>query len=226
MKKAKTFLTAFTCVILAASAAPAMAARSRIPSSVTIVNERNKSISRQTVAAGDRFELKARVDAGAEDDYLEWKILSGKNVVRFVDYEKYGDEAELTALKAGTAKVQVYVNGNSGKKIKDTITITVKKDSSPAGGTIFAKESTTKYEEVFDDFDLEIIKSKPSIPENHLKWSIANPAIVGFANGRKTGHEVDFYAKKTGTTKITCNYMVNGKAKSSVTFTVRVIWDD
>lgn len=226
-KRIRNLIAAAMCVILSGSipAVPATAAFSRIPTKVTIVDARNRSIDKETVTAGSRFELKARVDIGAEDDYLEWKIVSGKNVVKFVDYEKYGDEAELKALKAGTAKVQVYVNGQTGKQIRDTVTIKVKKGSS-SGGKIFAKGSTTKYEEIYDDFDLEVIKSVSSIKESQLKWSIANRSIVDFAYGRTTGREVDFYAKKNGKTQVTCKYVVNGKTKSSVTFTVNVIWDD
>lgn len=224
--KKRLLATVLTGIIIAGSfnKVPAMAESNKIPTQVTIVNTKNKSISKKTVTVGERFELEAQVNIGAEDDYLEWKIISGKNIVKFVNNEKYGDEAELKALKAGTAKIQVYVKGKADKKVKDTIVITVKKASS--GGKITAKGAKTKSEEVNDDFDLEVVKSKSSIKESQLKWSISDRKIVDFAHGRKTGHEVDFYAKKIGTTKVTCKYVVNGKVKSKVTFTVKVVKED
>lgn len=63
-------------------------------------------------------------------------------------------------------------------------------------------------------FDLEV-KKGDSIKENQLKWKISNPDIVDFANRKKTGHEVDFYAKKCGTTKITCSY-TNSKGEKKI----------
>lgn len=228
MNKKKILLTIpIFCVLLTwmsgllpASAAPG------VPTKVTIVDKKNKSISKKTVATGSRFELDAKVNPGAEDDWLEWKIISGKKVVKFVNHEKYGDGAELKALKAGTAKVKVYVHGKTGKRVKDTITIKVKKASASSGGKISAKGSKIKYEEVHDDFDLEVVKSRSSISNSQLKWSIKDRSVVDFANERKMGREVEFYAKKTGTTKITCEYVVSGKTKSSVTFTVNVVWGD
>ena len=223
-RKKRLFVAALVGILLTSSfnQLSAMAKSSKIPTEVTIVNTKNQSISKKTVTVGDRFELDAQVNAGAEDDYLEWKIVSGKRVVEFVVDENYGDEAELKALKAGKAKIQVYVNG---KAVKDTITITVKKASS-SNGKIRAKGSKIKYEEVYDDFDLEVIKSKASMKEDQLEWSIADKTIVDFAFGRRTGHEVEFYAKKVGTTKIACKYIANGKVKSKITFTVKVVWND
>ncbi len=223
----KKLVVVFVCALMAwvlgvfASAAEGPWA----PTEVTIVNGQNKSIGKKTVAKDERFELKARVNPGAEDDYLEWKIISGKNVVKFVNYEKYGDEAELKAVKTGTAKVQVFVNGSTGKTVKDTITIKVKKASASAG-KITAKGGKTKHEEAGEDFDLEVKKSSSLILDSQLQWSIADKSVADFAHGGKTGREVEFYAKKAGTTKITCKYVVNGKTKSSVTFTVNVTWDD
>ncbi len=228
MNKKRILLTIpIFCVLLTwmLGLLPVAAAAPGVPTEVTIVNGQNKSIGKKTVAKGERFELKARVNPGAEDDYLEWKIISGKNVVKFVDYEKYGDEAELKAVKTGTAKVQVFVNGAAGKKVKDTITIKVKKASASAG-KITAKGGKTKHEEAGEDFDLEVKKSSSLIPDSQLQWSIADKSVADFAYGRKTGREVEFYAKKAGTTKITCKYVVNGKTKSSVTFTINVTWDD
>ncbi len=193
-----------------------------IPRKVTIVNAHERSISKKTVSVGEKFELEANVNRGAEDDYLTWKIISGKKVVRFVRNEKYGEDAELVAKKAGTAKVQVYAKGRHGKNVKDTITIKVKKASS-SGGRIYAKEGeTVEYEEAYDDFDLEVRKSKASIKESQLQWHIGDRNIVDFAGGRTTGHEVEFYAKQPGTTTVTCRYVVSGKEISSVTFTIHV----
>ena len=74
-------------------------------------------------------------------------------------------------------------------------------------------------------FDLEV-KKGDSIKENQLKWKISNPDIVDFANRKKTGHEVDFYAKKCGTTKITCSYTNSKGEKKSVVYTGNVVAAD
>lgn len=152
----------------------------------------------------------------ANDDFLRWKIVSGKKYVGFDDYDRNDDSIDIIAKKAGTAKVRCYINGKSSKKV--TFTIKVKK-SSGKKKTIAAKGSTTKYEEVYDDFDLEVRKLT-SVSSKYLKWTIADKKIVGFGSSLTKGPEVEFLAKKTGTTKITCT---NTQTKEKITFTVKVV---
>ncbi len=151
----------------------------------------------------------------ANDDFLRWKIVSGTKYVSFDDYDRNDDSIDIIAKKAGTAKVCCYINGKSNKKV--TFTIKVKKSSGKK--TIAAKGSATKYEEIYDDFDLEVRKLA-AVSNKYLKWTIADKEIIGFGSPLTKGSEVDFFAKKVGTTKITCT---NTQTKEKITFTVKVV---
>lgn len=176
-----------------------------------------------TMTVGQEKELRVQMKPlHADDDFLRWKIVSGKKYVRFDDYDRSDDSIEIVALKAGTAKVRCYINGKPSKKV--TFTIKVKK-ASQKSGSIIAKGSKTKYVEVYDDFDLEVKKLR-SVSGRNLKWTIANTAVVDFENRYETtGADVEFFAKKTGTTTVTCT---NSATQDKVTFTVKVVarYDD
>ena len=117
------------------------------PTSISAVGK--KSL---TMKVGEEKKLRVLMKPlYANDDFLRWKIVSGKKYVGFDDYDRNDDSIDIIAKKAGTAKVRCYINGKSSKKV--TFTIKVKK-SSGKKKTIAAKGSTTKYEEVYDDFDL------------------------------------------------------------------------
>ena len=180
--------------------------------------------SAKKVSQGKEFEIRAKVTPiDAEDDYIRWEIISGKKYVKFEDRDRTGDEMDFIAVKPGKAKIRCYVYGKNKERYGDTIKVSVteaKKDYS-----LRKSGASVKYEEVWDDFDLEV-KKGDSIKENQLKWKISNPDIVDFANWKKTGHEVDFYAKKCGTTKITCSYTNSKGEKKSVVYTVKVVADD
>ncbi len=153
----------------------------------------------------------------ANDDFLRWKIVSGKKYVRFDDYDRNDDSIALIAEKAGTARVRCYINGKSDQKV--TFTIKVKK-SSGKKNTIAAKGSTTKYEEVYDDFDLAVRKLT-AVSNRYLKWTIADRKIVDFESPHMTvGSDVDFIAKKTGTTTVSCT---NTQTKEKISFTIKVV---
>ena len=180
--------------------------------------------SAKKVSQGKEFEIRAKVTPiDAEDDYIRWEIISGKKYVKFEDRDRTGDEMDFIAVKPGKAKIRCYVYGKNKDRYGDTIKVSVteaKKDYS-----LRKSGASVKYEEVWDDFDLEV-KKGDSIKEKQLKWKISNPDIVDFANWKKTGHEVDFYAKKCGTTKITCSYTNSKGEKKSVVYTVKVVADD
>ena len=58
------------------------------------------------------------------------------------------------------------------------------------------------------------------------KWEISDTSIVSFAERKTTGTDVEFYAEKTGTVRVTCT-CTSGKAKGKkVVYTVNVIADD
>ena len=91
--------------------------------------------------------------------------------------------------------------------------------------TLKREDERVKYEDVRDDFDLEVIAGR-SIKNSELKWTIKNPKIVSFATRNKTGREVEFYAKKIGKTKVTCSYTDSNGETKSVTYVVHVVADD
>lgn len=181
--------------------------------------------SSMTVKAGKEFEIKARVSPrDADDDDLRWEIVSGKKYVKFADDDRSDDEMEFKAKKAGKAKIRCYIKGKNKKKYGDTITVTVKKNKSSGNYNISKVGKSTKTIEVGDDFDLEVKKGS-SIKNRQLKWKIADTSIVKFDDDERLGKEVEFKARKIGTTKITCT-CTNKKAKTKkITYTINVIAD-
>lgn len=72
---------------------PVMADRNIKPDRVTIAK------ASMTVAPGKEFEIKATMSPrNAEDEYLRWEILSGKDVIRF------DDDLELKVKKGSSIK--------------------------------------------------------------------------------------------------------------------------
>ena len=155
--------------------------------------------SAKKVSQGKEFEIRAKVTPiDAEDDYIRWEIISGKKYVKFEDRDRTGDEMDFIAVKPGKAKIRCYVQGKSKKKYGDTITVTVTKKKS----------------------DYSLAKN------SQLKWEISDTSIVSFAERKTTGTDVEFYAEKTGTVRVTCT-CTSGKAKGKkVVYTVNVIADD
>ena len=186
-----------------------------VPDKVTING------SKRSVVQGKKFEVKVQTSPySAEDDYICWEIVSGKSYVRFEDYDRTGDDMDFIAVKPGTAIIRCYVYGKNKKRYGDTIKVTVtaaKKDYS-----LKKVGKSVKYEDVNDDFELEVRKGH-SIKESELKWKISNSGIVNFAENRVG--EVEFYAKRCGTTKVTCSYTNSKGDKKSVVYTVKVVDD-
>lgn len=219
-RRMKQFMAALLIAALAAGAGsiPAQAGGKRKPTKVSIAK------STKSVSQGKEFEISAKVSPkNAEDDYIRWEIVSGKSYVKFEDSDRTGDDMEFVAVKPGKAKIRCYVKGKSKTKYGDTITVTVTKKKSDYSLKQVGK--SVKYEEVQDDFDLEVKKGQ-SIKSSQLKWKISNTSILSFAEKKRTGTEVEFYAKKTGTAKVTC-ICTGGKAKGKkVVYTVKVVVDD
>lgn len=219
-KRMKQFMAALLIAALAAGAGsiPAQAGGKGKPTKVSIAK------STKSVSQGKEFEIDAKVSPkNTEDDYIRWEIVSGKSYVKFEDSDRTGDDMEFVAVKPGKAKIRCYVKGKSKTKYGDTITVTVTKKKSDYSLKQVGK--SVKYEEVRDDFDLEVKKGY-SIKSSQLKWKISNTSILSFAEKKQTGTEVEFYAKKTGTAKVTC-ICTGGKAKGKkVVYTVKVVVDD
>ena len=104
--------------------------------------------SSKTVYVGNTYEIEAKMTPHyAEDDYLYWTIVSGKNVVKFADNDRYDDDIKIRAVKAGTAKVRCRIRGT---KKYDTITIkAVKKKYSYAFSRVGAATITVYVGEDF-----------------------------------------------------------------------------
>ena len=180
--------------------------------------------SSMQVQQGHKFEIKASVSPHyADDDYVRWEIISGKKCVSFEDSDRSGDDIDMIAKKPGTAKVRCYISGRNRKTSGDTVTIHVKKSSGDY--SLRRDGSAHKYEEVHDDFDLEV-KAGHSIKNSELTWHIKNTDIVTYNHDQKGGREIEFYAKKTGTTKITCTCTNKNATPKSITYTVHVVYDD
>ncbi|MCD8010580.1 MAG: hypothetical protein LUF34_07320 [Lachnospiraceae bacterium] len=199
-------LTLFVTILIAGST-QALAANKTKP---TKLSATSKSI---TTYVGTEFDLKVKMTpTNANDNYLTWSVISGKSYVKIIDDDVNDDDIELKAVKAGTAKVRCRVRGTS---IKCTFTIKVK----AATNKITAKSATTQSVEVGDEFELEVNKYS-GLKDRYLKWSIADTSIVRFEDSdEKTGDDVEFVAKKAGTTTITCK---NTKTSQKIKFTVTV----
>lgn len=179
--------------------------------------------SSMTVYQGAEFEIRAKMTPrNADDDYLRWEIVSGKKYVKFDDDDRNDDEIELKALKPGTAKIRCYVKGKDKTKYGDVITVTVKKRK--ANYSLSRVGKATRTVEVGDDFELKV-KHGHSIKEKQLKWKIANKKIVGFDDDDRKGNEVEFEARRVGTTKITCTCTNKNAKVKKITFTIKVVED-
>ena len=177
----KRIISLLTAVVLLAgiSLPTAYADYDVYPTGVTM------AVKKKTVKKGTHFELFARVSPyNAEDDALTWSIVKGKNIIRFEDYDKDGDEQEFIALKKGTAKVCCQIRGTNKKAYT---TIVVKKASSK--GTIKRIGPKTRTIAVGEDFDLEVRKSAGVLNKN-LKWSIKNTSVVRFDDYDRYGDDV------------------------------------
>lgn len=183
------------------------------PKKITAIG--NKTI---TVTVGQEFDLKVRTTpTNADDDYLRWKIVKGSKYVKFEDNDRSDDEIELIAQKTGTAKVRCTIKGTNKK-----VTFTVKVKAATANTKkISIKGKSARTVEVGDDFELKI-KKYSGLKDKYLKWTIKDTSIIRFDDDDRTDDEVEFKAKKTGKTTITCT---NTKTDQSVTFTVTVVPD-
>lgn len=220
MKIFKRFFLAFmiTALTVGSFSGISVKARGIRPKKVSITKSSMK------VGKGKEFEIKAKVSPRrADDDYLRWEIISGKKYVRFEDSDRDGDEMDFVAKKTGKAKIRCYVKGRSKKKSGDIITVYVKKKV--ADYSLRHDGNSVKYEELHDDFELEV-KKGDSVKNSQLKWSIDDTGIVGFNQRSTTGRKVEFIARKTGTTTVTCTCTNKHAKPKKITYTIHVVLDD
>lgn len=166
--------------------------------------------SARTVNAGTEFELEVRTGSSVRDSNLYWSV-GNSGIVKVVDDDRSDDEIELRAVKAGKTKVYCK-NHLTGGKV--TFTVTVKKANSTISRIGNASRSVNKGAE----FELAV-KMGGNIRENDIKWTIGNSSIVGFDDDDRYDNEMEFYAKKAGTTKITANNLITG---GKIVYTVKV----
>lgn len=209
MKKIIASILTLSLAILAVTPAHASGPK---PTKITAIS--SKSV---TVSVGNEFELKVKLTpVNAEDDYLRWSIVSGKNVVNFADSDRYDDEVDFRAVKTGTAKIRCKIAGTN-KKVD--FTVKVKKSASTGKLTRVGVQKRSVY--VGQEFELEV-KRSAGVNESDLQWTIDNPSIVGFEDyddQYEGDDEMDFIALKKGTTVITCK---DKKSGSKISFTITV----
>lgn len=172
----------------------------------------------RNVTAGNELELRVKKNGKFSDSNLYWTTSNSK-VVKIVD-DRYDDEIELRALKAGTAKITCK-NGLTGGKI--VYNVTVKKGN----GTISRVGSSSRTVEVGDEVELNVKKS--GLNNSQIKWSVSDSSILRFEDGDNVGTEVEVEGKRAGIAKV---YAKNLKTGGKITYTITVVpdydddWDD
>lgn len=187
------------------------------------VKASNNTISRvgnasRSVTAGKEFELSVKKNGSFSDNKIKWTI-GNTSVVKFDDDDRYDNDIELRAVKAGTTKVTAHNLLTGGKVV---YTVTVKK---PSGGVYINRVgNATKTMENDDDLELRVTKGS-GLSNNQIKWSIADTSILRFENGDNLGTEVEVEARKVGTTKVTAK---NLKTGGKIVYTIKVVpeYDD
>lgn len=212
MKKSmKTMLVLLVAVFMSALLVlPVRADRKVKPTSIKAVG--SKSV---TVSQGKSFELEVRMNPKkAEDDYLIWSVVSGKDVVRFEDDDLNDDEVDLWAVKAGTAKVRCRIRGT-----QKSVTFTVKVKKSTVKTTVKPVGSKSRSVRVGQEFELKV-RTSSNVHDDDLKWSIVSGrGVVRFGDDDLYDDEIELEALKEGTAKVRCT--IRGTTKS-VTFTITV----
>lgn len=183
------------------------------------VNEKNSSIyisrvgnASRTISPGKEFELRVKKGDALKGSQIKWTI-GNTNVVRFDDEDRYGTEAELQAVKAGTTKVTANNLATGGKIV---YTITVKSNNSIY---ISRVGSATKYVGTYDDLEIKV-KKGDALKNSEIKWTVADSSLLRFEDGNNYGREVELEAKgKSGTTKVTAH---NLKTGGKIVYTVKI----
>lgn len=187
------------------------------------VKASNNTISRvgnkdRNATVGNELELRVKKNGNFSDSNLYWTTSNSK-VVKIVD-DRYDDEIELKALKAGTAKITCKNQLTGGKIVYN---VTVKKGN----GTISRVGTASRTVEVGDDVELNVKKS--GLKNSQIKWSVSDSSILRFEDGDNTGTEVEVSGKRAGTAKV---YAKNLKTGGKITYTITVVpdydddWDD
>lgn len=164
----------------------------------------------KSVNAGKSFELEVRKGSKVKDSNLWWSV-GNSSIVKITDKDKSDEEIDLKAVKAGTTKVTCKNKLTGGKIV---YTIKVKKGSN----LISRVGSSSKTVYKGKDFELAV-KLGGAISANKVKWTIGNTSIVGYDDDDRYDNDMEFYARKEGTTKITASNLITG---GKIVYTVTV----
>lgn len=172
----------------------------------------------RSVKAGREFELSVKKNGAFSDNKIKWSI-GNTSIVRFEDDDRYDNDIDLKAVKAGTTKVTAHNLLTGGKVV---YTITVKKAS--GSNYISRVGNAVKTMENDDDIELRVTKGS-GITNRDIKWSIADKSILRFEDGDNYGAEVEVEARRVGTTKVTAT---NLKTGGKIVYTIKVVpeYDD
>ena len=187
------------------------------------VKKSSNTISRvgnatRNITAGKEFELRVKKNGSFSDNKIKWTI-GNTSIVRFDDDDRYDDEIELKAVKAGTTKVTAK-NLITGGKVVYTIKV-----KEPSGGVYISRVgNASRTVEADDDFELRVTKGS-GLKNSEIEWSIADTSILRFDDGDNIGTEVEIEARRTGTTKVTAKNLRTG---GKIVYTIKVVpeYDD
>ena len=181
---------------------------------ITRVGNKNRNVK-----VGNEFELRVKKNGNFSDSNLYWTTSNSK-VVKIADDDRYDDEIELRAVKAGTAKITCK-NALTGGKLVYNVTV------KPGDNKITRVGSANRTIEVGDDAELKVKKS--GLTNSQIKWSISDTSILRFEDGDNIGTEVEVEGKRVGTAKVYAKNLVTG---GKLTYTIKVVpdyddeWDD
>lgn len=172
------------------------------------------SATSKTVRAGQEFELKVYSgERNVDDDYFVWSI-DNKSIVRFDDDDRYDDEMEFKALKAGTATITCKIKGTNVKK-----TCVVKVTEKQKTPYITIDDDDERFTvDVYDRENLEARLRNATTSNRGLNYKSLDTDIV------TVDSRGNVYGKKVGKGRI----QISSKADPSIkkTVTVYVEWDD
>lgn len=187
------------------------------------VKKSSNTISRvgekeRSVKAGKEFELSVRKNGTFSDNEIYWTI-GDTSIVKFDDDDRYDNDIDLKAVKAGTTKVTAKNLLTGGK-----IVYTVKVTKASGSNLISRVGNASRTVEADDDFELRVSKGS-GLKNSDIEWSIADTKILRFEDGDNIGTEVEIEARRTGTTKVTAH---NLKTGGKLVYTIKVVpeYDD
>lgn len=173
-----------------------------------IVRVGNKN---RTTYVGKEIELKVNEGWKVKEKHMKWSV-GNSSILAFEDGDRYGDDMEFRAKKAGTTTVKCK-NLLTGKYV--SYKVTVKKASNTISRVGNQNRTYTKGKE----FELKVTK-KGTFSDSKLKWTIGNTSVVKFADDDRYGDDMEFRAVGAGTTTVSCNNLLTG-GKISFKVTVK-----